>query len=201
MIKAIIFDHGGVLSNYLAPGVIAYASKKLSVPRKKFLKALSKYKPSFQKGEISEKEFWQKITTGLNLPMPKVRSFWLDAVLSTYNPRKDIFLLVKQLKKQGYKIALLSNTELPVANYVKEKKWENFDLFIFSCEVGMIKPDKKIYKLALEKLNVMPEEVVYIDDKEKNVQGAINSGMHGILFTTKNNFVKELIGLGVRVDF
>ena len=67
-----------------------------------------------------------------------------------------------------------------------------FDLLIYSCDVKARKPDSKIYKIALKKLKVRPEEAVFIDDKHENVNSAKKLGIHGIIFKNNKQTINEL---------
>ncbi len=65
------------------------------------------------------------------------------------------------------------------------RSWVNDDAFddlIFSAEVGLAKPDRRIYELALERLRVQPAEAIFIDDVEENVEAARAIGLSGIRF-------------------
>lgn len=56
------------------------------------------------------------------------------------------------------------------------------DLIIYSHEVGVAKPDRRIYELTCERLNVQPAEMVFLDDIEQNVAAARELGIHAMLF-------------------
>lgn len=86
-----------------------------------------------------------------------------------------------KLKSQGYKLALLSNTENIAFEKVKEKTnlEKYFDFFCLSCDVGTIKPDKKMYDCVLKKGHVLPKEALMVGDSlRSDITGAQNSKMH-----------------------
>lgn len=197
MIKAVIFDLGGVLVDNPAPGMFSHYAKTLNVTVKQLEKVYPKYEVDWQKGALTEEEFWKKVTTDLHVPQPNVTSLWLDGFLSSYHEKGEMFSLIKKLKSDGYTIALLSNTEVPIMNYIKEKSWSDFDLFIYSCEVGMRKPDLEIYETTLSNLNINPEEAVFIDDKAENINAAKSIGMHAILFANPQQVISELHNVGL----
>ncbi|HEV2339244.1 MAG TPA: HAD family phosphatase [Patescibacteria group bacterium] len=184
MIKAIIFDLGGVLVDNPVEAMTAYIAQNLAVTKEQYMQVFSQCEAQWLKGQIAERELWEKITTKLNIARPEAESLWLEAFLRVYKRKKDVFLLIKRLKQNGYKIALLSNTEIPIMDHIKEQHWEDFDLFIYSCEVGMRKPDREIYDFTLQKLNMEPREVLFVDDKKENVEAARDIGMHGITFVS-----------------
>jgi putative hydrolase of the HAD superfamily len=197
MIKAIIFDWGGVLINSPNPGIISYCAKYLHIPEETFEKVSKKYKQDFQMGKISEDEFWNKICLDLKIQKPSILSLWREALIKSYIEKKEIIKIVINLKNNGYKIGILSNTEKPAVDFFYEKKYNMFDALVFSCNVGVRKPYSDIYKLILKELNVRPKEAVLIDDKKENIIGAKNIGMHSILYVNKSQLVEQLFLLNV----
>ena len=75
--------------------------------------------------------------------------------------------------------------------------YKDFKIKVFSHQVGIIKPDPKIYKLTLKKLQLEPKETVFIDDKIENVIAANKLGMKGLLFKNALKLQKDLIKLKV----
>ncbi len=65
--------------------------------------------------------------------------------------------------------------------------------------MGLTKPDKKIYELMIEKLSVSPEECIFVDDRESQVEPATILGMKGVVFTNINTFIEDIEKLGVKV--
>lgn len=192
-IKGIYFDLGGVLVDNPWPGMMAYYIKQINVKEEEFLLAVDKAIIDWQKGKISENFFWEKICNELKVATPTTQSLWINGVKSSFKEKNGMFKLLDILKKRGYKIGLLSNTEKPVVEFlINEKKYKYFDKTVFSCEVGMIKPDREIYDHALQLLGLKPEETIFIDDKEENIEGAKKVGMIGILFKTEQQLVDQL---------
>ena len=80
MITTIVFDLGGVLVENPALPLKLYCAEKLGVNPSKLGPLLDKYISKFQIGLISEKKFWNLITTDLNTSLPKIESLWQDAI-------------------------------------------------------------------------------------------------------------------------
>ena len=96
--------------------------------------------------------------------------------------------------RPDYKTGLLSNA-WPDVRTLLEDDWgllDAFDLIVLSCEVGLVKPDPRIYQLALKKLDLPPGEVVFIDDFRQNIEGARTAGMQAILFEDIDQALEEL---------
>jgi len=195
MIKAIIFDWGGVLFDEPTKDIMAYCAKKLAVNKEQFYEIHEKLKPDLQKGIISEDVFWEKICSILKVKKPNVPSLWGDAFKNAYRPKKDMFAVATNLKNKGYKIALLSNTEIEPMNYFYEQQYDMFDVAVFSCVEGTIKPESKIYEIVLKRLNVEPHETVFIDDNPAYITAAKKLGIITIIFETTEQAKHELNSL------
>jgi putative hydrolase of the HAD superfamily len=200
MIKAVIFDWGGVLIDNPEPGLMRYCSAAFGVDEEVYVKAHRKYAADFQNGFITEDEFWAGVCGELGVSMPKADSLWLDAFRAVYSPKKDMFALAAALKKNKYKTALLSNAEIPTINYFWSQGYDMFDVAIFSCDEGIMKPQRGIYETVLEKLHVKAEETVFIDDRQVFTDGAQAIGMNTILFESCEQVKATLARFGIKTD-
>lgn len=98
-------------------------------------------------------------------------------------PKSDAIGTLSKLKKMGYKIGLISNCSADIPILWKYTQFAKFiDVVILSCSVGLKKPDPKIYRLACEKLDVKPQNCLYIGDGDSHeLAGATQVGMEAIL--------------------
>jgi len=192
VIKAVIFDWGGVLIDNPAAGLIEYCSEALGVPPERFAEARETHYPPFLKGEISEKEFWRRVCGDLQVPEPNAPSLWGEAFRQAYVPRGEMFALVSLLKERGYRTALLSNAEEPAAQHFHACNYPMFDVLTFSCREKTAKPEPAIYELTLRRLGVAPGEALMIDDREDFLDGAWDVGIHVLLFTTAEDVIQSL---------
>jgi putative hydrolase of the HAD superfamily len=199
MIKAIVFDWGGVLIDYPVSASISYCAELLTVDKELFEQTFKQYVTMFQKGELTEDMLWEKISKKLKIQKPTTPSLCREAFHSAYTPKKEMLQLAANLKKNGYKIGFLSNTELPMMNYVKEQHYDMFDVTVFSCVEGTVKPERQIYEILLERLRVKAYEVVLIDDIKEYIKAARDIGMKGILFENPQQVKRELAVFGVRI--
>ena len=103
MIKAIIFDWGGVLIESPSRGIISYCANYLNIEKKKIDRACQKYKQDFQMGKISENEFWKRIFLELDIQKQPVHSLWKDAFKYAYQEKRSLFFCII-FEKNGYKI-------------------------------------------------------------------------------------------------
>jgi putative hydrolase of the HAD superfamily len=198
-IEAVIFDWGGVLIEDPAPAIYSYCAEALDVPIDEYLKAHLTFEADFIKGLINEEQFWERLCHNLSREKPKVVSLWSLAFEKAYRPRQEMFNLAVELDENGYKIAILSNTEMPAVRFFYKQGLDRlFDTVIFSCVEKLRKPERKIYDLTATRLGVKSFQCVFIDDKIEYIEAAKQAGMKGILFKGIELTKSELESLGVR---
>ena len=112
----------------------------------------------------------------------------------TLRKRKATPSWLKSLKSRGYRILYLSN----YSRYVMNCNPDVLDFLplmdggIFSCDVKLIKPDRRIYEALAEKYSLVPSECVFIDDLERNVRAAKEFGFYAIQFGTLRQAQRDL---------
>ena len=178
MIKAVIFDYGGVVRPPLK-GWLNDIANAYGLPVKKIKEATKPLLELFGGGMITENQFWKQLSSVLNKPIPKNKKELLrKSYKEAFHLYAEIIILVKEIKKKGLKTAILSNTIKPHVEIAKSKKgYEDFDVVVLSCEVKLRKPEPAIYLIVVKKLGVKPTECIFIDDKEENLVPAKKLGM------------------------
>lgn len=118
----------------------------------------------------------------------------LDKIVDKYEKFESLWNMLPKLKNK-YKLAIINNGTSLTLSKLKERHQVSkyFDLFVSSAIEGIKKPDPKIYLLTASYLKVKPEECLFMDDSEKNVEGAKNVGMKTIWWKTKEKGFKKFI--------
>ncbi|MGB9031640.1 MAG: HAD-IA family hydrolase [Acidobacteriaceae bacterium] len=100
---------------------------------------------------------------------------------------------------EEYVLATVNNESRVMNEYrlTKFNLLDEFDAFFSSCYLGLRKPDRKIYQVALDVLQRDPERVVFIDDRAENVAAAASLGIHGVRYEGSEMLASELVRLGV----
>lgn len=194
MIKNIIFDLGNVLISF-RPSEYLERKKYPQEIREKVL------------ADIFNGPEWHLLDAGEILTgeaidlIAKRSSLKREEIAFIFNKRTEIMFplelntrLLPELKKQGYRLFYLSNFPVDIFEEVKNDYYffKHFEGGIISSEVKCSKPDKKIFRLLLEKYNLAPEECLYVDDIEINVTAAISIGMKGF-FTSGSEDISSLL--------
>lgn len=183
IIKAILFDFHGVLvfrkkdyrPDSVADGIDSMIGDCANDAEFK-ARAMGKY-------GLNEKEF-QSV---------------LDRIVDKYEKFAELWELLPQLRKK-YKLAIINNgTFLTVPKFdAKFSICGSFDLFVSSAAEGVRKPDAKIFLPTAQKLGVVPEECLFMDDMKINIKGAAAVGMETIWWENKETgFEKFLETIGV----
>ncbi|MDO8552645.1 MAG: HAD family phosphatase [bacterium] len=197
MIKAIIFDLGGVLFTNGAKKFIDDISARYAIDKEIVRNVIDgEIGTKYREGKITRDEFWKQVLTNLNLKEDSntLESEWIDDYKLIEGTRDIIFEL-----RRKYKVYYLSDNVRERVMRLDERygfiKW--FEGGIFSHEAGVRKPNPQIYKLAMEKANVKPEEAVYIDDKASCIEPAEYMGMTAFLFENPDKLRRELMDKGI----
>ncbi len=186
----IIFDLGGVLIEITPDRFYQNMSKEINIP----VEFIQSYKESMALGykepEIIINEFINKY--GLNI----TSDYFIKKFVELYIGKKidGMFEFVKELKKEGYKIGLLSNTNKLHINYLKHKfsNFKDFDAVFYSYEIHINKPSLDAYRYVLEKLKVEPNKILFIDDTYENIKSAESLGIECIQVRMNHPSIKMI---------
>lgn len=200
MIKVVLFDLGGVVFENGTKLFITEIAERYNLGREFVSSVLNgELGTQYREGKISRDEFWSAATKelGIHVSIDELEEAWINH----YNLIEETKEIIDELKKQ-YKLYYLSDNVKERVEKISTKHnfLEWFEGGIFSHEVGARKPQPEVYKAALEKIGVPPEEIVFIDDKEENLPPAEELGMNVLLFTDPHQLREDLIKLGVIIS-
>lgn len=194
-IRAVIWDMGGVILR----GSDGSASRerlarRLGMERAALEDIVFNSEPSRLSllGKISEAEAWENVGNVIGLHGEELvqarREFFSGNQLDS-----DLVALIDSLRPR-YKTGLLSNAWAGTRQSLGARHdfLHVFDVSVFSDEVGMVKPDPAFFHWILERLDVLPEESVFIDDRLMNIEAARALRMAGIHFQNREQALRDL---------
>jgi putative hydrolase of the HAD superfamily len=196
-LRAVIFDYGMVLSGPPDPVAHAELERITDLPAEKLDPLYWADRHAFDEGKLTGEAYWRDILrkAGLTLPPSAIAELnhWDGRMWLTLNPA--MLAWAGEVKTRGLLTAILSNVgDTTQQAMERELKWlTSFDVLVWSYQLRMAKPDPAIYRYALEKLGTRPEETLFIDDREVNVEAALALGMKALVFTTVEKLRADLI--------
>lgn len=197
MIRNLIFDFGGVLIGYDYQSLVKTlfddeaerrAFQEL-VCSEEFMTRCDLGEESF--AEIIRKQ--QELYPRWKRQLQEFHDRNVDAMTGEMPGMRELLI---RFKAEGYHLYGLTNWSEAVYRVI-----EKFDILqmmegtLFSSEEKMLKPDAAIYRRLCEKFGLRPEECLFTDDKQVNVDGALAVGMQAVLFTNAKEYEKSLISL------
>ncbi len=199
-IKAVIFDLGGVVIDWNNDIIYSYIAERFGFEFEEVKKKVKALGPSLCKGLIDEREFWTRIFDSYNMPLPDDwKDLWLKKLREKARLDKGVAAIIQTLKKNGYRLAMITNTEPSHDEWSEEIGWYNpFEVVVVSYKEKMRKPEREIYDLALQRIGLKGSECIFIDNKQEHVDGAKAAGINAILFKNAEQLKEELKGYGVR---
>ncbi len=202
MIRAILFDVGGVLVRTLDQGPRRRWEERLRLPpgKAEALVFNSEGGRRAQRGEVSEDVHWAWVGAELGLDDGDLARFRADFFAGD---QLDLELAVLAQSLHGpYQTGIISNAFDSLHRVLRDVYpiAAHFDVIVGSAAEGVMKPDAAIYRRALERLGRSPAEAVFIDDMPANVVGAQDLGMAAIHFQPGLDLTAALRHLGVTID-
>jgi epoxide hydrolase-like predicted phosphatase len=193
-IRAVIFDFGGVLVRMVDDRPRLKLAEQLGVPLSRLddLVFFSDSAVKATRGEISARMHWEAVRKALGI-LPEDMPGFLEQYWSADDVNWKLLDTIRDLHPR-YKVGLLSNAwdNLPLTLHERWNIDGLFDELIISAKVGIVKPDPRIFHLAVERLRVQPAEAIFIDDIAENVEAARGEGLIAIQYQDTQKTIDEL---------
>jgi len=195
-----IFDLGNVIVDIDFNRVLGAWSDFSRVPLATLKQSFTMDEPfrQHERGEISDEAFAKALCEemSLSLSYEQFSAGWQAVFVSL---RKEVITIMQQLREQGHRVVVLSNTNRLHTTYWPEQYPQisaAADSIYLSQEMGMRKPEARIYQQVLAQEGYSAADAVFFDDNVDNIEGANRLGITSILVTDKNTlpdyFAKQL---------
>lgn len=206
-LRALVVDYGGVLTTPLQQTMSAWCNTD-GIDPGEFQRVMKQWlgrgyaeqasvNPvhALERGEMEVPDFERELASRLRTRdgRPVAAAGLLTRMFAAFDPQPPIAAALRHARRAGLKTALLSNSwgnEYPRAGWD-----EMFDSVVISGEVGLRKPEPEIYRLVADRLELLPQQCVFVDDLMPNVRGAAAVGMVGVHHVTPHQTLDELEAL------
>jgi epoxide hydrolase-like predicted phosphatase len=144
------------------------------------------------KGEIAVSMHWEEVRKALGI-RPENMGDFLQQYWSADDVNWELLEYIRKLHPR-YKVGLLSNAwdDLRRTMHARWNIDGLFDELIISAEVKLLKPDPRIFHLAVERLGVLPTQTIFIDDIAENIEAARREGLFAIQYQDTLKTLEEL---------
>jgi epoxide hydrolase-like predicted phosphatase len=184
----IVFDFGGVVGGTEKSVVRQEIKTRLGIQEKKADDLLAQLSLS-RRQNITQEEFWSHVEKRTHISLPKK---WAEHVevtrLLAIRTNPKILQIVRSLRKNGYRVFLLSNVTSRRAQFIRSLGvYDLFESVLLSCDLGVAKPDPQIFHILCERLGVDPKNCLLIDNKPETIAAAQKFGLHTILYESTSS--------------
>jgi putative hydrolase of the HAD superfamily len=203
-LRAIVFDYGGVLTLPPTDQDWQVLAEIVGAPLATFDEEYWRNRNEYDMARFDSDTYWRNVARayGRELTAEDVRKLISIDNQQWGRANANSIALVRAAKTAGLKIAVLSNIQRDMVLFVrKHHAWfSEFDVQVFSCELGIAKPEPESFVHTVKLLGVTPGECLFVDDRQANIDGAEQVGMKVMLFDSSDSYRRLeqlLLDLGV----
>jgi len=201
MIEVVYFDLGKVIVDFDHSRAAQELLKVTPLSLKEAMAALSdgELVSEYETGRLSSQQHYRKVCRRLQMEVSieKFRELWGSMFL----PEPLLSESFLQDLKKRYRLMLLSNTNeihfdfviqnYPILRMIEER--------LLSYQAGCMKPQARIFELAIKKAGVAPENIFFTDDRPENIEAAQRSGIQALLFQSETQLKRDMASRGMTV--
>jgi putative hydrolase of the HAD superfamily len=182
----VVFDYGRVLSHSPTLAERQELAALVGVPEPPFFQLYSDTRDEYDCGRYNYRQHWQRFAAaaGVSISPEQLERIVEFETRMWLRVNPEALALAREIRANGVDTAILSNMPPDLlCDMRKSFTWLNeFEVQIWSCEHGVIKPDPAIYRICLEALGCEPRRALFFDDRPNNVAGARKAGIESHVF-------------------
>jgi putative hydrolase of the HAD superfamily len=193
---ALLVDYGEVISRPQRPGALARLAALAGADPAGFTMRYWEHRPDYDRG-VAAASYWSAVA-GRELSDPALIESLMALDLESWSDlNTETLEVLAHAQARGSSLSLLSNAPHDLAEALdRHPALTGFERLMFSSRIGVIKPEAAVFEAALAEIGRPASEVIFIDDRPANVEGARALGMRAILFTSAGRLRGELFGGG-----
>ncbi len=199
---AVIFDYGRVLSLAPSDAELQDFAALVGVTEPPFFQIYSATRHNYDCGRCDFRQHWQAFAdaAGVKLRRAQVERIAGMETLMWLRVNPEMLALAREIKAQGMRTAILSNIPHDLLAEVRKFGWlDEFEVKIWSCELGIVKPNPAIYRACLDALGCDARRSLFFDDRASNVEAARRLGMEAHIFESAEQ-ARAIVRAGVAQD-
>jgi putative hydrolase of the HAD superfamily len=181
----VLFDYAGVISLVPPPEAADSLAREAAVPVDDFWTAYWADRPAYDTGSVDAAQYWGDVSRRIGCgdhPLDTQRMVELD-LGAWLHLNDETMELLASLSTAGVRLALLSNAPIEMAELINRQAWASiFERRYFSSVLRIAKPAPEAFLQVCQDLGAAPEDVVFVDDRQENIDAANALGMRAILF-------------------
>ena len=196
MIQYFYFDLGNVLVHFDAMIACRNVARLIGSGEREVFEGLygSGLEVAYEMGKMDDESFAEAFRTSMGAKCET--GDLLREMSAMFEPNLEILPVIGKLQDAGIPLGILSNTCAAHWNWIQSQKWEVASGWyrdaVLSFEVGAMKPDPEIYRVAAKLAGVEPSAIFFTDDREENVQAAREAGWRAELFVDAERLMVDL---------
>jgi len=197
--RGILFDWGGVLTVGTFDGrVVRNVARRFGLSEDEVARAYFAEVRRLELGEWSLPRFWEYFAAALGVEAPYAE--FEDLFVSSVVPREEMYRVLAAIPRE-ITVGLLSNNYPVISDHLRASEgFDRFDAVFFSNEEGVKKPDARAFEIALERMGLPAEEVLFVDDHPDNIAAAARLGLMTHHFSETAPFLADLSRRGIEID-
>jgi HAD superfamily hydrolase (TIGR01509 family) len=184
MVKNVIFDLGGVVIEWNPDRILAsyYADPEMRTIMKTAL-FLHPDWLQLDRGTLNEADLLVRAAGRTGRPAAELSGLF-DAVRESLHTKIETVALLEKLSARGVPLYCLSNMSSDIFAYLRQRHsfWGVFRGIVISGDIKMMKPEREIFELLLERYGLVAAETVFVDDNAPNIEAARQLGIHPVWF-------------------
>lgn len=185
--KVVVFDYGEVISFSPSDSDRQAILSIARVPEESFWPPYWQNRDALDAGTMSIRQYWLEIArhAGVDFSESRIQQLWIADYRSWLSVNPDTYDVLLALREGGTRMALLSNAGFDFGGYFRHGPMGSlFERVFVSAEMGRLKPEQAIYQEVLDELGIEAGDMIFIDNKAVNIDGAAALGIDGHVFTT-----------------
>lgn len=179
----LVFDYGEVISSRTA--ALPALAQRLGVPASEFEPAYWAARSAYDRG-CTDLDYWRAVGQRVGVGVDRATSDDLTEldILGWSRTEQSTLELLDTLSAAGSRMALLSNAPVSFARFAERQEWtRHFRELVFSGDLRMAKPDRAIFDVLVSRIGSRPQDCLFVDDRQSNIDGAREAGLRAERWT------------------